>query len=456
METLLMSSEERKRMVLLTDVQKERLSLAEAGRTMGLSYRQAKRIWRRFKKLGERGLVHRSRGRPGARRKEAKFRRQVLARYQQRYPDFGPTLAAEKLQDEGLNVDHETLRRWLLEKGLWSLGRRKRRQHRVWRERRECFGHMVQLDGSHHDWFEGRRGRAVLMVMVDDATNRTVARFFEEETTEASYDVFEAWVGEHGMPQSLYVDRDSIYRCERVASVDEQLAGQEPQTQFGRAMAQLGVELILARSPQAKGRVERRHGLLQDRLVKELRLAGINDMEGANEFLENKFLPKLNVKFTVQPRSAADGHRQGSWNLKEILSWEEARVVARDWTVCWQGRWFQIQAEHEALSLAGRKVIVRRLRGGAVQLLWKTKKLVFKELPTRPMRAKSEPRRVGRTRLTKPKAEHPWRGDRVGAGKQFWRREKARGQRVRRTRAQAATASGQPPLRSGFPTAVAA
>jgi transposase len=456
METLLMSGKERKRMVLLTEVKKGALSLAEAGKAMGVGYRQAKRIWKRFKKRGEAGLVHRTRGRPGARRKEAKVRRQVLARYQERYPDFGPTLAAEKLQEEGWKIDHETLRRWLIQKGLWTLGRRKRQQHRAWRERKECFGQMVQLDGSHHDWFEGRRGPAVLMVMVDDATNRTVARFFEEETTEASYGVFEAWVDRYGLLQSLYVDRDSIYRCERVARVEEQLAGQEPRTQFGRAMEQLGVALILANSPQAKGRVERRNGLLQDRLVKELRLAGINNLPAANEFLEKKFLPALDAKFTVAPRSARDAHRQGSWNLKEILSWQEQRVVARDWTVAWQSRWFQIQAEDEKLSLVGRPVTVRRLRCGAVQLLCQGKKLTFKELPTRPNRECPEPRRVGRTQVIKPEPGHPWRQDRLAVGKKFWREEKAQGRTARRARDQAATASGQPPLRSGFPTAVAA
>jgi len=291
-------------MVLLAGIKKGELSVAEAGRAMGVCYRQAKRIWGRYKKVGDAGLVHRRRGQPGTRRKAANFRRQVLARYEQRYPDFGPTLAAEKLQEEGLQMDHETLRRWLIEKGLWKVGR-KRRQHRAWRERKECFGQMVQLDGSHHDWFEGRREKAVLMVMIDDATNRTVARFFEEETTQASYDVFEAWVQQSGLPGSLYVDRDSIYRCERVATVAEQIAGEEPQTQFGRAMKQLGVELILANSPQAKGRVERRNGLLQDRLVKEMRLAGIKDLEKANAFLEEEFLPALNGKFNV-PRTCIE------------------------------------------------------------------------------------------------------------------------------------------------------
>jgi molybdenum-dependent DNA-binding transcriptional regulator ModE len=455
METLLMSGKERKRMVVLAEVKRGKLSVAAAGRMMGVCYRQAKRMWQRFKKSGDSGLVHRSRGKPGPRRKGAKLRRQVLVRYQERYPDFGPTLAAEKLQQEGLVVDHETLRRWLVSKGLWSSGR-KRQQHRSWRERRECFGQMVQLDGSHHDWFEGRRDKAVLMVMVDDATNRTGARFSEEETTRASYDVFDGWVRENGVPGSLYVDRDSIYRCERVATVAEQIAGQEPRTQFGRAMEQLGVELILAHSPQAKGRVERRNGLLQDRLVKELRLEGISDLEAANEFLERKFLPALNRKFSIAARSSVDAHRQGSWNLAEVLSWEESRVVGKDWTVAWEGRWFQIDAEHEGLSLAGRKVMVRELRCGTVQLVYKEVKLRWKELPARPQRAVLPPRRTGRSKLLKPGTNHPWRQDGAAFGKEFWRGEKERGARVKRARRQAVAASGKPSLRSGSPTAATA
>jgi hypothetical protein len=454
MEILSMSGKERKRMLVLAEVKQGKLSVAGAGRLMAVCYRQAKRIWQRFRKRGEAGLVHRSRGRPGPRRKAAKLRGQVLARYQERYPDFGPTLAAEKLQQEGLAVDHETLRRWLMEKGLWSSGR-KRQQHRAWRERRECFGQMVQLDGSQHDWFEGRRAKAVLMVMVDDATNRTGALFSEEETTRASYDVFAGWVRKNGVPGSLYVDRDSIYRCERVATVAEQLAGQEPRTQFGRAMEQLGVEVILARSPQAKGRVERRNGLLQDRLVKELRLEGISDLAAANEFLERKFLPALNQRFTLAARSPVDAHRQGAWNLGEVLSWEEVRVVAKDWTVAWNGRWFQIDAEHERLSLAGRKVMVRQLRCGSVQLLHDGVKLRWKELPARPLRV-AAPRRAGRIKSSKPGRTHPWRQQGGGFGKEFWRSEKARGATAKRARRQAAAASGKPSLRSGSPTAAAA
>jgi hypothetical protein len=451
MELLLMSGKERKRLVVLAEVKRGKLSVAAAGRTMGVCYRQAKRIWGRFKKGGDSGLVHRNRGKPGPRRKAAKLRSQVLARYQQRYPDFGPTLAAEKLQQEGLVVDHETLRRWLLAKGVWQSGR-KRQQHRCWRERRECFGQMVQLDGSQHDWFEGRRDKAVLMVMVDDATNRTGARFSEQETTRASYDVFDEWVKKNGVPGSLYVDRDSIYRCERIATVAEQIAGQEPRTQFGRAMEQLGVEVILAHSPQAKGRVERRNGLLQDRLVKELRLEGISDLETANEFLDKKFLPALNKRFIFAARSSVDAHRQGSWNLREVLSWEESRVVGKDWTVAWDGRWFQIDAEHEGLSLAGRKVVVRQLRCGQVQLLYAGAKLRWKELPARPLREPMRPRLIGRIRRVKPSLEHPWRQNKVAVGKEFWRSEKARGAAVKRTQRQAFAGSGKPSLRSGSPT----
>jgi uncharacterized protein YijF (DUF1287 family) len=354
------------------------------------------------------------RGQAGKRAKPIKLKERILARYEERYPDFGPTLAAEYLAAEGMVVDHETLRRWRLAQGK-PMMRRRRQRHRQWRERKPCFGAMAQLDGSQHDWFEGRGPRCVLMVMVDDATNWLWAQFFEEETTHASYEMMDDWSAQHGLPQSLYVDRDSIYRCEGVGSVAEQLAGQEPQTQFGRAMSQLGVELILANSPQAKGRVERMNGVLQDRLVKALRLEGISDMKSANAFLRKKFLPAFNRKFVVQAASAADVHRKAPRNLNEVLSWEVERVVQRDWTVACESRWYQLDRQHEALSLVGKKVIVRTLRDQTVQLERRGVKLKWKELASRPQRA------VGKRLATpiaakpwKPAANHPWRGLRVG------------------------------------------
>jgi transposase len=417
-------------------VKANELSQVQAAELLGLCYRQAKRIWQRYEAEGDAGLVHRLRGKPGLRHKPVSLRVEVLARCaEERYADFGPTLMAEELEKEGLVVDHDTLRRWLLAEGQRTV-RRRRQQHRQWRERKPCFGAMVQLDGSHHDWFEGRRGKCVLMVLVDDATNRIGVRFFEEETTRASYDLLEVWVRQHGLPGALYVDRDSIYRCEGLTSVADQLAGKQRQTQFGRAMEQLGVELILANSPQAKGRVERMNGILQDRLVKALRLAKIDDLERANAFLEQTYEAEFNRRFARVPASALDAHRGVPRNLDEVLSWEEERVVQRDWTVGCEGKWYQLDRQHEALSLAHRKVVVRTLRDGRVQLAYRGGKLKWKELPERPQRA-APSKSCQAVRVTKPPGQnHPWRRPLLRAG---------------RSARFGVGDSGQPPLRSGLP-----
>ena len=298
MGAILMSRKERRRMELLARVRDKLLKLVKAAELMQLSYRQAKRIWQRFQREGDAGLVHRLRGRRSVHAKPLAKRQAMLARYRERYADFGPTLAAEYLVQEGYGIDHETLRRWLIQEGLWQ-SRRKRQAHRQWRERRAHLGELVQMDGSYHDWFEGRRAWAVLMVMIDDATSRTYARFFEQETTIGAMESFARYSRRYGLPQALYVDLDSIYRTDREPTISEQLHDQAPVTQFGRAMRRLGVQIVPAYSPQAKGRVERRNGVFQDRLVKALRLAGINDLPAANEFLETKFLGELNRRFSV-------------------------------------------------------------------------------------------------------------------------------------------------------------
>ena len=435
-----MSQKERARLTVMKQVEERALSIVEASEVLGLSYRQAKRVWGRYQLSGDAGLVHAARGKPGKRAKPAELRARILARYEERYPDFGPTLAAEYLAEEGLKVDHETLRRWLLAQGKPRM-RRRRQRHRQWRERKPCFGAMVQLDGSHHDWFEGRSPRCVLMVMVDDATNRVWAQFFEEETTRASYDMLEGWVQRWGLPQSLYVDKDSIYRAEGVGSIAEQLAGREPQTQFGRAMEQLGVELILANSPQAKGRVERMNGTLQDRLVKALRLAGISDIAKANEFLAKEFLSGLNRKFEVEPASQADAHGGVPRELNQVLSWEEERVVQKDWTVVCKGQWYQLDRRHESLSLAGKKVIVRTLRDGAVQLERQGVKLRFRRLSGRPRRVVEEPEVAKVVEApAKPAQGHPWRRALLRGGRA-----------VLAPTAIGIGDSGRPPLRSGLP-----
>ena len=445
-----MSRKERERITVMVGVKTKELTLVQAAELMAVGYRQSKRIWQRYQAEGDAGLVHRLRGQPSARRKPPELRAQALALYaQERYADFGPTLMAEQLAKEKLVVDHETLRRWRLAEGTHSVRRRKQK-HRQWRERKPCFGAMVQLDGSHHDWFEGRGPECVLMVMVDDATNQLRAQFSPEETTRASYDVLEGWVRQHGLPGSLYVDRDSIYRCEGQPSLAEQLAGKAPQTQFGRAMEQLGVDLILANSPQAKGRVERMNGVLQDRLVKELRLAGINDLESANRFLGGKYLRAFNRQFARAAASPVDVHRAVPGKLNEILSWEAERVVQGDWTVACGGQRYQLDAQHEAMSLVRRKVIVRTLRNGRVQLVYRGRALQWRLLPAGALRSpppgKALPPPKAKTRQP-PVANHPWRRLGMGVGREFWKGIQAQGRAVRPV----ARDSGRPSLRSGLP-----
>jgi transposase len=410
METLNMSVKERRRLELMARVRDQQLTVAKASRLLGLSVRQGWRLWKRYAEQGDAGLVHGLRGKGSNRAISASVREAVLRLYRQKYDDFGPTLACEQLEKDGHQVGVKTLWRWLLKEGLWTRCRR-RKAHRARRQRRECLGELVQMDGSHHDWFEGRGAWCVLMVMIDDATGRTLARFFEGETTVAAMEVFGAYVRKHGLPHSLYVDRDSIYRSDRQATVEEELRGQGPATQFGRAMRQLDVELILANSPQAKGRVERMNGTLQDRLVKEMRLGEISDIASGNAFLTQRFLPALNRKFMVKARAAADVHRKLPAGLKldEVLCFQEKRRVSNDWCVNWRNRIFQLDRCHERMALAGRDCVVREKLDGTIQLLHQGHTLRWRELSERPSRAKPKAT-VRNSRPWKPPAEHPWRG----------------------------------------------
>jgi hypothetical protein len=277
---------------------------------------------------------------------------------------------------------------------------------------------MVQMDGSHHDWFEGRRPWAVLMVMIDDATNRSCVHFFEEETTVAAMTTFRAYVAKHGLPRSLYVDRDSIYRVTRDATVDEALAGTRPLSQFGRAMRELNVEVICAHSPQAKGRVERRNGMLQDRLVKALRLAGIASLEEANRFVEGKEWCRTEERFEVAAARQADLHRRvpAGVDLALVLSLQEERVVQADWTVAWRQRWFQLTEANQKLALVGQRVLVCEQLDGKIRLRYRGRELAWEELPERPKvaaRLKPSQTPVAKTKRAKgpwkPHADHPWR-----------------------------------------------
>ena len=395
-----MSGIDRIRLDALSRVKRGELTVIGSAELMSVSLRQARRLWKRFKQDGTAGLLHKLRGRLSNRRLSQDVRERVVKRHQERYADFGPTLACEKLEEEGLKLSPDTLTALLKERGLWQR-RRRRDRHRRRRERRACLGSMVQMDGSHHDWFEGRGPKCVLMVVIDDATNLTYARLYPAETTEAAFDVFGRWTKRQGVARSVYVDRHAIYR-------DDDHPGNP--TQFGRAMKELGVELICAHSPQAKGRVERRNAVFQDRLVKEMRLRNINDMRQANALLESKFLDDLNRRYAVKARDAQDLHRvlDAGLKLEELLCVQEERVVGKDWCVRWQNRWLQIGSEHGPLHLPRRRVLIKQLAEGRLVMDHKGQRLSFAELKAKPAPAKPKKKEIINNRRYKPAANHPW------------------------------------------------
>ena len=409
-----LSSKERTRLVELRGVEAGRQTLVEASARMGISSRQGKRVWARFRRMGARGLVHGSRGKLSNRAHEDATRSKALEACRGRLEGFGPTLASEKLREGGVQVDHETLRRWLVAEGLWKK-QRKRGAHRKWRPRREHFGELVQMDGSFHDWFETSK-QACLIDLVDDATGVMSGRFEEQETSVGAMKALWEWVARYGIPRALYTDRKNVYVTDREPTQEEQLRGERALTAFGKACQRLGIEILTASSPQAKGRIERRHGVLQDRLVKELRLAGVNDLDGGNAVLANGFLRAINEKFGYEPASPVDYHRSvpAGIDLRETFVFEEQRRVQNDWTVAWDGRFFQITGPRSRLPRRGQKVVVRRRLDGTRALLSKGRLLEFEELPERPRKrevvACSTPRaRVCAQAPWNPPADHPWR-----------------------------------------------
>lgn len=420
-----MTLNERDRLAMFRQVESGRITLAKAAPHLSLSYRQVKRLWKRYREVGDAGLAHGLRGRASNNRVVPEARRErALALYRDRYQGFGPTLAAEQLAGRhGLVVDHETLRRWLIGSGLWRARRQPRRSYRR-RERRACLGELVQLDGSDHRWFGPDRPRCVLMVIIDDATGRTEAAFFEAETTEASMTIFREWVRNHGLPRALYPDRHSIYRRnDKQADEIAHRTGKRPLTRFGEAMVELGVELICAHSPQAKGRVERANGTFQDRLVKLMALDGITDIDAANGYLQQVYLPAHNAKFAVEPAEATDVHRPvAAGELDAALCPVRARrVVDPAGCVSWLGRCFELTGPH-ATPRRRREVVVRQRLDGRVELttLDHRRVLASRERPTRPTpRSADKPslaeRVAGRGGPKKPARDHPWRSTLVAA-----------------------------------------
>lgn len=411
-----MSRKELNRRGAFEMVRQGKWSLVDAAANQKISYRQCRRSYQRYLAEGDEGLIHKSRGRQSNRAKDSQLRQAVLQRYFERYGGFGPTFAAEKLAGDGYQVDHETLRRWLIKEGQW-LVHRKRGPYRNRRERRKHRGELVQMDGSHHYWFGPGYPRACLINMIDDATGRKLSFMAAGETTEACMRALWAWIVQYGIPKALYTDRKNVFVTDREPTLEEQLAGEEPRTVFGKVCAKLGIEIIPANSPQAKGRVERTHGVDQDRLVKELKLAGITTIVAANEFLSSGYQDRMNEKFAVPARSDEDYHRPvpKGLNLAHVFCVEEERTLSNDWVVCYQKKTLQIEKDNRLLPKPRTKIIVQQLLDGTLRLLYGGQALRYHELRAEDVQAakgnlpQSAPGPVGQRAATKPRANHPWR-----------------------------------------------
>ena len=381
-DLLIMSKKELRRKSILDLVKSRALSQSDAAKRLGISYRQIKRVYQRYLKEGDAGLVHKSRGKVSGRAKGFEIKKTVLGLYEEKYWDFGPTLASEKLSEEdNLKLHSETLRLWLKEAGLW-LPRRIRKTHRKRRARRSRFGELLQLDGSIHAWFSGISSKQCLMNLVDDATGKTLALLDKGETTEAAFRLLKWWIKLHGIPMAIYVDLKSLYISPKSLHYTDEDEFVEPEwlTHFSRACKTLGIEVIKAYSPQAKGRVERSHGVYQDRFVKELRLRGIKDIEGANKLLQGRFIDSLNNKFMKAPASIEDAHVElmPEQNLEDIFSWEYRRTVYNDWIIRFENQLLQIQKANNVRVRPKQKIILKRHLNGKITLWNKEQKIPYR------------------------------------------------------------------------------
>ena len=366
-------------------VQAQHITLVEAAAKLKLSYRQAKRVYARFKEHGEAGLLHGLQGRASNNRLDQGLKARVVAAYRNRYPGFGPTLAMEKLAEhEGLTLCKESLRQLLIAEGLW-VKRKRRKTYHARRTPRERFGELVQFDGSHHAWFEDRGPRCCLMNMVDDATGTTLSFLRPQETTDAAMELLWAWILRYGIPQAVYCDRKNAFVIDREPTIDEQLQGIEPKSPFELACERLGIEVIVAYSPEAKGRVERNHGVYQDRFVKELRLRGISTMDEANAFLESTYLAAINGRFARTPARPEDGHVPllDPSVLPDVFCRQSTRVVSRDHVITFARRFYLVPKHLLPRPRPGDRIMVRVWMDGTIHFYWKDKPLLVEEFDPR-------------------------------------------------------------------------
>ncbi len=403
-----LSKRELQRVGVLARVKAGELLVKDAAALMRVSYRQAKRLWKGYRASGAASLKHGNAGRVSNRKRAPKERKKILRKVQEKYAGFGPTLAAEHLASEDqMEVHPETLRRWMLAEGLWKKAR-KRKQHRKRRDRRAHFGELVQMDGSFHDWYQGRAGKACLMNMVDDATSTVEARLGEGETIWAAVRVLRQWIEKYGVPLALYTDWKNVYV--REPTEKELLHGKVPVTQFGRMCQKLDIRIIAASSPQAKGRVERGNGTHQDRLIKKMGRKKIRTHEAAHEFLQTEYLPDHNARFARTPALPQDYHRRApqSRDLDQVFRLETERSISNDWVVRYENRWFQLERSSDYPPRQA-KVMVCEWEDERIEIRYQGKARSHHEIapPKPPISiARSKPPQPSRW---KPAADHPWK-----------------------------------------------
>lgn len=410
-DILQMSTKELHRIEIIHKVIEKQLGQKEAAQLLKRSVRQVKRMCHRFREQGDQGLLSQKRGKPSNHQLSAEIKEETKHLLKNKYADFGPTLAQEKLQEQHrLVLSVETVRQMMIEEDLWNAKRARKRDYHPLRSRRASVGELVQIDGSPHAWFEDRGPECVLLVFIDDATGQLMElEFVPSETMWAYFGVMRRYLQTYGKPETFYSDRDSIFRINRPDAL-----GGTGLTQCGRALLELNIELMCAGSPQAKGRVERANQTLQDRLVKELRLRGISTMQEANLYLP-EFRQSFNAKFAVEARSGKDVHRTllPQDDLAKIFTIQETRTLSKELVVSYGNVLYQVRTPRPSYALRHAQVLVREDMHGNITLEYQGHELEYSVVERRPKQAevrsgKDIATRMPR-RITIPAPTHPWR-----------------------------------------------
>jgi Trp operon repressor len=401
-DIVMLSAEERKRLHLIHKILEGDLRQVDASKLLGLSYRQINRITNQVKAKGDKEVAHKLRGKVSNRKIAVEKQEVIMNLYREKYQGFGPLLASEKLLEENnIKISDETLRKWLLTSGDWEK-KCKRKKHRNWRERKAHCGEMAQMDGSHHDWFEGRGEKSVLMGYIDDATNIVYARFTLYEGTIPAMESFKGYIKQNGLPLNVYADRHSTYKSNGKASIEQELSGNCPLSEFGRALKELGVNLIHANSAPAKGRIERLFKTFQDRVVKEMRLKGISSIEQGNQFLDT-YLSIFNKRFAVEAKEDKDLHRElpKDTDLETIFCIKTERALRNDFTVAHDKKLYQVKE-----TVTTKRVIVEERLDGSLAITYKGRGLTYQEIEQQ--NKKREPQVIKTGKKYIPAKNHPW------------------------------------------------